>query len=492
MGENTGLRESFSSSTLSGNLLPLGLFLICILTVVTTSGPALYFSQAEVNILYTAPISRASLVLYKMMSYANSAFLSALLITPFLPRLAGSHVATLLALVLTLLFVQLFSTTIRMFFQILASKWHRRPSLKLVTVLSVSSIILIGMLLANSQTNPIELLLRAIDSDFASKLLYPLRVITNLHFSTTIFPEFITLATLTVLFITGLIPLILKMDVTLIEQSLMQSMHSQKKWQKIKKSGMLWQTEMIETASLPVPVHIVRAYPMIWIQWLKLVRTYASTILFLAGAMLVLGPVLALSGSYIPASTRFAVLFFFCVFFLPRIMVFDFRGTLEYMELLKKMPVKEWRICLSQIMLPVAVSSLLQILLILAAAPFVKNVDFKHIIFIMMLIVPFNFILYLVENIIFLLFPARLVPVGRVDFDFLGRTLAEFLVKTLILALIAIVTLAALVGCYRYITHSWVLLAGIGWLIPVLAGLSLHQLLVRVFIQFDSSKYSLT
>lgn len=491
-GQNTAVRETLSSaSSIHDNFLPLGLLLTCVLTVLTTSGPALYFNQAEINVLFTAPTSRAALVVYKIMSYASSAFLSALLITLFLPKIADSRLATLVAIFLTLLFVQLLSTAVRMLLHVLSKRLPSIPFAKLVIALSICTFLLAWLFIASSKTNPIEALISAIESDISSITLYPLSVVTNLHFSTKLFPEFITLTMITVLMIVGLILSIIKMDEKLKEQSLMHSLQSQAKWQKIKNSGMLWHTDITEATSRQMPAHILRAYPMLWVQWLKLYRNYANAILFLAGIALVLGPFLALTNTIMSAPSRIAVLFFFCVFFMPRILVFDFRGTLEYMELLKKLPVKEWRICISQLILPVMLSSLLQTLLVLSAIPFLDSLQYRYILLLIALIIPINLILYLVENIIFLSFPARLVPVGRVDFDFLGRTLAEFLVKTLVLGLAAVITFAIVMGSFQYITHSWILLAAISWLTPVILGIALHLFLIRSFVRFDTSKYNL-
>lgn len=492
-GQNTAVAESLSSAEImTGNLLPLGLLLTCILTVLTTSGPALYFNQAEINLLFTAPMSRSSLVVYKIMCYASSAFLSATLLTLLLPKVAGSNLATLLAIFSTLLFVQLFSTAARMMLHVLSKRWHWVPSSKVVIILSLLSIILVSMYLIKTQADPIQSVLWLINSSVSSIILYPFNIVTSLHFSTTVFPEFTTLMSLTILMIVALVVAIIKMDEKLKEQSLLHSLQSQLKWQNIKKSGMLWQSELSETASLQAPPTLLRSYPMLWIQWLRLYRSHASAILFLAAIALILGPAIALSGSIVSTSTRGATLFFFCVFFIPRVLVFDFRGTLEYIELLKKLPVKPWRICISQLMLPIIVSSFLQLIIVLSAIPFVDNIQYQYIFILIALLIPFNFLLYLVENIIFLWFPARLVPVGRVDFDFLGRTLAEFLVKTIILSLAAVISLAVLVSCHQYVTHSLIVLGAALWLTPIMLGFALHLVLVRIFNRFDISKYALS
>jgi hypothetical protein len=52
------------------------LLLACLLTVAVSSGPAIYFSRAEIDFLFTGPFSRRGLLLYKFLSYATGAFVS--------------------------------------------------------------------------------------------------------------------------------------------------------------------------------------------------------------------------------------------------------------------------------------------------------------------------------------------------------------------------------------------------------------------------------
>ena len=46
--------------------MPFGLLGACLLTVLTSSGPAIHFSPSEINLLFTAPFSRSALLFYKM------------------------------------------------------------------------------------------------------------------------------------------------------------------------------------------------------------------------------------------------------------------------------------------------------------------------------------------------------------------------------------------------------------------------------------------
>ena len=89
---------------------------------------------------------------------------------------------------------------------------------------------------------------------------------------------------------------------------------------------------------------------------------------------------------------------------------------------------------------------------------------------------PLTLLVYAVENTAFLLFPAKLIPMGRADFEFLGRTLVEFITKMIIVVLG--VALAVVVASFTAallkttglipLVASWLTLALIGVLATVM------------------------
>ena len=98
---------------------------------------------------------------------------------------------------------------------------------------------------------------------------------------------------------------------------------------------------------------------------------------------------------------------------------------------------------------------------------------------------PLTLLLYAVENTIFLLFPAKLVPMGRADFEFLGRALIEFIVKLVIV--LCAVSVAVGVGLFAFLTAGTTLaLSGLAsWItLTLFAGLAtiLMQYAFRRFV----------
>jgi hypothetical protein len=96
--------------------------------------------------------------------------------------------------------------------------------------------------------------------------------------------------------------------------------------------------------------------------------------------------------------------------------------------------------------------------------------------------------MYALENTFFLMFPSRLVPVGRIDFDFFGRTLIELTVKSFFLFVGC--ALAAGIGIivFRATNGSWIAFAMMAWVsLALLGGLNV-VLLGWAFRRFDVSR----
>ncbi len=96
--------------------------------------------------------------------------------------------------------------------------------------------------------------------------------------------------------------------------------------------------------------------------------------------------------------------------------------------------------------------------------------------------------MYALENTLFIMFPSRLVPVGRVDFDFFGRTRIELTVKSFFLFVGC--ALAAGIGIivFRVTNGSLIAFTIMAWVsLALLGGLNV-VLLGWAFRRFDVSR----
>jgi hypothetical protein len=104
-----------------------------------------------------------------------------------------------------------------------------------------------------------------------------------------------------------------------------------------------------------------------------------------------------------------------------------------------------------------------------------------------LLAVPVNFVLFSLENLLFLFFPVRIGPGTGSDFQTSGRYMVVFLAKFLCLAPIFLMGSVAF-GVIHWLTSSLAAsLAGV-WLVVLASGLALVPLIVFAFHRFDVAR----
>ena len=424
---SVGLRENIR------DFLPLGLLGAAIFTVFVSSGPALYFSPNEINFLFAGPFTRRGLVVYKFCAYFAGAFLSAAIITLLIPPRASTGTAAFVGALLTLLFIQLFSAAAGMCVQVFQRDWLvrlRRPAV-LASIGSIAAAVLYGVAVTTDGTL-IEVLVGFRRSIPGQILLAPFAVFAEILLARELFPNLLVWTALG-LAINGLLLLvILQLDRKTVEQSLAESARLNNRWTRIKQGGSIWASDKTTGRSLTRAPVWAGIGPIAWRQAINAVRNSGRAILFFFVLALFTGPLVVNIGSKFTISGTIAMLYFAVAFVLPRTLVCDFRGELDKIGHYKALPISPRRICIGQMVVPVLLCSAIEIVMIGSALMFVDGAAARFLLALIVFTLPFNLLLYGVENLVFLLFPTKLVPVGRVDFDFLGRTLVEFLLKTVI------------------------------------------------------------
>ena len=119
--------------------------------------------------------------------------------------------------------------------------------------------------------------------------------------------------------------------------------------------------------------------------------------------------------------------------------------------------------------------------MILSTALFFDGAARAALIILMFYVMPANLLLFSIENLVFLLFPTKLVPIGRVDFEFLGRTLFDFTLKTIMF--VAAVSVAGSVGvaAFKVSGQSYAWGFGASLLLLVVFAFSMLPLLAIAF-----------
>ena len=150
-----------------------------------------------------------------------------------------------------------------------------------------------------------------------------------------------------------------------------------------------------------------------------------------AGLAACIPPMSAALGAPITDVQTLMIIYVFIAFILPRNLICDFRGDLSRMEIYKTLPIAPWRICAGQLVVQVLLAYVIALTIIASALVFEDGVTTKAALVFAAFALPVTFLIYAVENTVHLLFPTKLVAMGRADFEFLGRSIVEFIAKTI-------------------------------------------------------------
>jgi hypothetical protein len=97
---------------------------------------------------------------------------------------------------------------------------------------------------------------------------------------------------------------------------------------------------------------------------------------------------------------------------------------------------------------------------------------------------PLTFLIYAVENTVHLLFPTKLVAMGRADFEFLGRSIVEFIAKTIFIFAAIAASIGVGFATFRMTGTTLVLPGLASWLTLTLIGLLTLVAMQHAFRRF--------
>jgi len=224
--------------------------------------------------------------------------------------------------------------------------------------------------------------------------------------------------------------------------------------------------------------------PIAWRQATNAARNSFKVIVVFVGIAACVGPLAAALGIPVTDTRALTIIYVFFGFILPRTLVCDFRGDLSRMENYKTLPIAPWRICAGQLVVPVLLTYVIALTMIASVLVFENSVTTPVAVLLAAFALPVAMLIYAVENTIHLLFPTKLIPMGRADFEFLGRSLVEFIAKAIFI--LSAVAASASVGFVTFTTTSasLVLPALASWIILALIGLLTLVVMQYAFRRF--------
>jgi hypothetical protein len=474
----------------------LALLAYCLLVSLTSAGDkAVYFSPAEVNLLFAGPFSRRQLLAYKIVTAVLLSLVSALFLMLWLRVYARWLPAAFLGIVLVLLFSQLFAMSVALVSSTIGA--HAYNLRRKVVLIALAGLLLLAALSVDRQAlpqSPEEWLDQAERSPAFRVVLAPFGWFLDTFTAERLWPDLLAAALRALAVNAVLLVLVFLLDAQYLETAAATSERVYARLERLRSGG-----PALAPAGASGKVRLTLpdlpwwggAGPIAWRQLLAALRNFKGLVVFL----LIMGFVLlrpVLSGgadreadaalSHVLGGTVFAM----SVFLLP-LLPFDFRGDVDRMEVLKSLPVRPSRVVIGQLIAPVVFTSVLQVVGLLVIEAAVGGLGPLLGIGVLFLL-PFNSLVFSVANLLFLWFPTRIAPATAGDFQLMGRQVLYTF--GLYLALLLLVGAAALAATVVYFVSggSWPAALAVAWL--MLAGFvaGLVPLLALAFQRFDVAR----
>ena len=467
---------------------PMLLLAMCVWTIVFTGGEkAIYFSPGELNFLLAGPFTRRELLAYKIFVGVLGAMVSAVFFLVVFLRNFPWWLAAYVGIVLSLLLVQLLSMSCVLVAQIVGERAYSRAR-KLALAAAVVALALMAWHVfgAGGEVGFSEALRRLRDSTAVRGLLAVFEVFARTMTAETFYPEVVGWGGLALVVDGALALLVLRLDADYVESSVTQSQKLYERFQRRRRGGFAgWSGKASKRARLPQLPWLGGAGPIAWRQLLSALRHSRGLLIGLAIMAAVVSPIVFIARDERSIGPLLVALAWMSVFLTQR-MTFDFRGDLDQIDGLKSLPLRSTAITLGQLVTPALILTALQVIVVAVAVACLRVAP--RVLWLgAVVVLPFNLILFEVDNLLFLLFPSRQMAGHPTDFQFMGRTMLMLFAKMVLLSISA--GFAAGVGfiVYEVFGHGWLLMGMAAAIVLSAFAAALLPCIAWAFRRFDVS-----
>jgi hypothetical protein len=475
---------------------PLVLLGYCVASVVfSTSEKAIYFTPAEVNLLFPAPFSRRQLLLYKIVVTFLTSLVGTLFLTVFFQANAYSVVAAFVGLLFATLFLQLFSMAAAIVAATLGTLAYSRFRKAVLILLGVLAAVLLFWLgkgsIPATWGERVDLIHR---SPVLGALLAPFRWFVEAFAAREIWPDLVKWSARCLAVDGVLAAVVLGLDAQFLESAATASERLYARIQRVRSGGIAahWSPAAKARFSLPDWPWWGGAGPVAWRQMLTALRSLKSVMLILISlGLMTLWPMLLRTApddrDHGGGVGVIGILLAMTMFMLPMILTFDFRGDLDRMDLLKSLPISPTWLAAGQLATPVLAMSLIQLALLTTVQALWGGLGF----FLgpaAAFVLPFNFLFMGLENLAFLFFPTRQTPGSAADFQLFGRQVLLVWAKVLALLVISGVITLVSAAVYLVTRGSWPATLVAAWVLLVGVDVALVPTIGLAFQRFDVSR----
>lgn len=489
---------------------PALLVFYCALNVLFSSHErAIYFTPAEVQFLFPGPFGRRQVLSYKLLLTLLVSVPATLIMSAVVRVRHGWAPAMLLGLLGVSIFMQLFSIALGLLANALGEQLYGRGRKVVIGALIALGVVI---LMQAGGFGPGRdwggLGEQVFDAPVYKFISWPLRSFFDLMLAEQFWPNLVVPLLVSLSVLLALLGVVFLLDAHYLEAAAAASARTYAKIQRMRGRAVTVE-EAAQPATarwgLPMVPYLGGTGPIFWRQLTSALRGLGR----LVWVLVILAAVVAtpLFGSNVGQDeTIFPVLVFAAAWvtvFLTTLVPFDFRGDLDRMATLKTLPIAPWRLALGQLLTPTLLLTLIQWLILagtLAVTPTDSAIDIgpeeapietlavgEHTWIILAAACyapPFSFLVVAIENLLFLLFPVRVMAATPGDFQAIGRNVLLTMGK--LVGLVAVGAGAAVAGVIAYVVTRRIDLAvAAGWPVVVLAGALLVPLIGLAFVWFD-------
>jgi hypothetical protein len=471
---------------------PVAILAACLLTVLTSGGErAIVFTPAEVDFLFSGPYTRRQILLYRIIKSSTGAVISALILSVVFLRHASSWPAAALAIVLGMLFLQYLGMVLLLIGHTIGERahtWGRRIGVFVLLAVVVAPVIPTLMHGMGEGGGIVGFAAAVRASPVGRIVLLPVEPFGYLLTARGV-PELAQWTVIAAAVNAALVFLIFWLDADYLESAAARSAVMQERIARARKLGIGAAAGGKVRFSPPMLPYWAGIGPVMWRQLTAAIRGSKGLlfILLLLAAMAapwILSERRQESHGGQGAAAAIAGAMAWVTFVVSGMIKFDFRGDVDHMDVLKSLPISRWSLCAAQVAVPVLVLTAIHWLVVGAVLLTVSSTG-PVLPMVAALSLPFNALVFIVENVAFLVYPVR-GPQGAMDFQNFGRQTLFFLAKMIVLLIAG--GIAAVAGLIAWVmTQSWLAVgaAALGILMMAVAGLL--PLLVWAFERYDVS-----
>jgi hypothetical protein len=433
----------------------------CLVSVLLSRGErTIYFTPAEVNFLFPGPFHRRTLLVYKVVSTLLLGVPTTLVMLAFLRVYASWLLAAYIGLVLTFGFITLLGMALNLLAMTVGAHLYSRGRQVLFGVLAVvAGVVLVQQGAVPGRQSTADWFAQVAATPAWKVISLPLTWFVDAFLATRWWPDLIVPASLALLVDLALFGLVMALDANYLESAAATSARVYARLQRLRRAGLAGETQRGTWArvSLPSLPYWGGVGPTLWRQMTTAMRGLGRLLIVLGvvGVLMVL-PLMDIEDKESGILTeRLATIATVLTVLLTSLVPFDFRGDVDRIAVLKTLPVPAWRLALAQVLTPVLLLTLIQWIILAAVMPFAGG-DLPWLLWLAAYAWPSNFLQFALDNLLFLLFPTRVMVTTPGDFQGIGRNVLFLLVKMLTLGVVAgVCTLAGAVAWWLAQQAGW-------------------------------------